>query len=511
MLSRFAIRANTPANLRALLSTPRSFASAVPSSTQSSASTPATIESKVDSSVRRILSIFDRVGDSDYIGEPMSITQHSVQTAHAAAKGGEDMEAQLSCLLHDVGHLLGQEAGNPMGMDGCGTEDHETVGADFLGHLGFTDTVSYLARHHVNAKRYLCAREPNYYDQLTEASKITLKHQGGPMSEEECQEIEKDPRWPLVLRMRTYDEAGKDPEMEPKQPHEYIEDMKANLRQSLEAQEQGKEKMYPVSEFASTYVLSSEQLEAWDRDGYLIVKDALPKETVANLSRMADDIAKLPKSDVHNDFPHPWLVHDEKSKIDGTLNICRVENYCKSNEEWGEICFGVVRDLVSQAYREEAVLFKDKLNYKGPGGGNFLCHQDATAYATEDLATRHISVMVAVDAATKENGPLQITAGRHKEGIIKNEYGVVAPEVEAEMDFVEVLTQPGDLVLFDSFLPHRSDANMSNGWRRLAYLTFNMKSEGDLHERYYDKKIEVMRSGDAGSISINKDFGGDVV
>ena len=72
-----------------------------------------------------------------------------------------------------------------MGMDGCGTEDHELVGAEFLGKLGFTDTVSYLARHHVNAKRYLCARTPGYMGKLTEASKITLKHQGGPMSEEE--------------------------------------------------------------------------------------------------------------------------------------------------------------------------------------------------------------------------------------------------------------------------------------------------------------------------------------
>ena len=311
--------------------------------------------------------------------------------------------------------------------------------------------------------------------------------------------------------MREYDEAGKDPDMEPKQPHEYAQDMVENITLSLASQKEGEYKIYPVSENADTYVLSSEQLEAWDRDGYLIIKDALPKETVANLSRMADDIAALPESNESNDFEHPWMVHHEKSKIDGSINICRVENFCKNNKEWGEICFGVVEDLVSQAYRENAVLFKDKLNYKGPGGGNFLCHQDATAYATEDLASRHISVMVAVDAATPQNGPLQITAGRHLEGIIKNDAGVVDSEVEAKMEFIDVLTMPGDLVLFDSFLPHRSDANMSDGWRRLAYLTFNKASEGDLHEAYYDKKRETMRSGDAGSISINKDFGGDII
>ena len=217
MLSRLAIKSR-PAAHGLLKRAPRLFsAQPVLENTTESTSKALDAEAVAEKSVKRVLSIFETVGDSDYIGEPMSITQHSVQTAHAARKGGEDTEAQLSCLLHDVGHLLGLEAGNPMGMDGCGTEEHELVGAEFLGKLGFSDTVSYLARHHVNAKRYLCARQEGYYDKLTEASKITLKHQGGPMTDEECLEVEKDPRWPLVLRMREYDEAGKDPEMEPKQ------------------------------------------------------------------------------------------------------------------------------------------------------------------------------------------------------------------------------------------------------------------------------------------------------
>jgi len=51
---------------------------------------------------------------------------------------------------------------------------------------------------------------------------------------------------------------------------------------------------------------------------------------------------------------------------------------------------------------------QDKLNFKAPGGAGFLCHQDATAYATGDLASRHVSAMVAVDAATVANGAVQV-------------------------------------------------------------------------------------------------------
>ena len=57
----------------------RHFSTAVSSSARAAA---------VDASHRRIYSLFNNHGNSDYIGEPMSITEHSVQTALAAKKAG---------------------------------------------------------------------------------------------------------------------------------------------------------------------------------------------------------------------------------------------------------------------------------------------------------------------------------------------------------------------------------------------------------------------------------------
>lgn len=42
-----------------------------------------------------------------------------------------------------------------------------------------------IVKNHVNAKRYLVTKNPEYYDKLSEASKGTLVHQGGKMNEEE--------------------------------------------------------------------------------------------------------------------------------------------------------------------------------------------------------------------------------------------------------------------------------------------------------------------------------------
>lgn len=57
-----------------------------------------------------------------------------------------------------------------------------------------------------------------------------------------------------------------------------------------------------------------------------------------------------------------------------------------------------------------------QLNFKGPGGAGFKPHQDATAYATEQLASRHVSAMVAVDAATVANGCVEVTSNTRTGG-----------------------------------------------------------------------------------------------
>lgn len=171
-----AVRRALPAAHRLpALATQRAFSSAVQHSEDVSNSSQ--VDALVATAERRILTLFKSHGSSDYIGEPMTITEHSVQAANAAAKAGEDETAVLACLLHDVGHLAGLEAGHPPGMDGCGTPEHERIGADLLGALGLPEDISYLAHNHVEAKRYLCATQPDYYEKLTEASKTTLKHQ----------------------------------------------------------------------------------------------------------------------------------------------------------------------------------------------------------------------------------------------------------------------------------------------------------------------------------------------
>ncbi|XP_048259353.1 uncharacterized protein LOC124145915 [Haliotis rufescens] len=121
----------------------------------------------------------------------------------------------IGAFLHDIGHLVGQEQQLPkMVTDdvNLGAVNHDTVGARFLQDLGFPEIVCDLVGGHVNAKRYLVWKYPDYYEKLTPASRKTLEHQGGPMDSEEATAFETSPLCEIILRMRTWDERVKDAE-----------------------------------------------------------------------------------------------------------------------------------------------------------------------------------------------------------------------------------------------------------------------------------------------------------
>jgi phosphonate degradation associated HDIG domain protein len=154
-----------------------------------------------------IICIFHNKGGSDYAGEPVTQLEHACQAAQLAEKQGYDDEVILAAFLHDLGHLLEEEGLEQ--MEGYGVKDHEAVGADYLRGRGFSNKVADLINSHVAAKRYLCYANRRYYDNLSDASKMTLKFQGGPMNEEEAKAFEANPMKNLIIKMRTWDEEAK--------------------------------------------------------------------------------------------------------------------------------------------------------------------------------------------------------------------------------------------------------------------------------------------------------------
>jgi len=156
-----------------------------------------------------VLSLYRQFGDEDYIGEPVSQIEHMCQCAQLAEAAGYEEDVILAAFLHDVGHLCQHIL--PVGnMEGYGATDHETIGAAWLQTKGFSLQLTKLVASHVPAKRYLTFQFPDYYNQLSEASKKTLEYQGGMMSQEEALVFQKDPLSTLYIALRRWDEQAKE-------------------------------------------------------------------------------------------------------------------------------------------------------------------------------------------------------------------------------------------------------------------------------------------------------------
>ena len=155
--------------------------------------------------VDRILALFDRLGGAHY-GEAVTQLEHALQCAHHARSAGDPDALVAAALLHDIGHLL-QKQGEDAADRGVDTR-HERIGAAWLAQ-GFGAQVAEPVRLHVEAKRYLAAREPGYIEALSPASSQSLALQGGPMSEAEADVFSTAPGFKTALRLRRYDEMGK--------------------------------------------------------------------------------------------------------------------------------------------------------------------------------------------------------------------------------------------------------------------------------------------------------------
>jgi len=162
----------------------------------------------IETEVREVFELFAKHGNADYIGEAISQLEHACQAAQAAEKEGFDNEVILAALFHDIGHLAEMNGDKP-NMGGYGVMEHEKLGADFLRMRGFSDNMAKLVQSHVEAKRYLCFSDADYYGKLSEASKKTLEYQGGKMSVSEASLFEKDPLFKTIIRMRHWDEMAK--------------------------------------------------------------------------------------------------------------------------------------------------------------------------------------------------------------------------------------------------------------------------------------------------------------
>jgi hypothetical protein len=227
-------------------------------------------------------------------------------------------------------------------------------------------------------------------------------------------------------------------------------------------------------------ILTPAQLSQWQNQGFLVLRQPDYSADPAALAAWTSDLETRPET------PGKWMKYFEGGP---SRLLCRVENFLEHHAGFERLLRGpTLLGLVGELMGEPAALFKEKINFKLPGGNGFAAHQDAPAFVTFGQRY-HITLMIAVDRATRENGCLEVVRGRHNEGLFPQAPDqTIAPDIAARLEWEAVPAEPGDIVLFDSYLPHRSGPNASPLKRRALYVTYSRASDGERRDDYYRAK-----------------------
>ncbi len=244
---------------------------------------------------------------------------------------------------------------------------------------------------------------------------------------------------------------------------------------------------------------SAEAVEHFNETGWVLTR-TLDDDGVRQLRSWTDDVAAWP------DTGDGWLHHREMT--DDGPRLARSENLIPFHDGLRSLLTsGALLQTASALLGEPAVLYKEKINYKLPGGAGYAPHQDAPAYLFVDS---HVSSMVAIDDATLANGCLEVVTGMHQQVLPMDDVGCIAADVVAGLEWAAVEVRAGETLWFHSRTPHRSGPNTSSLARRAIYPTYNAASEGDLRADYYREKLAAFAArgaaGEHTGVSLIGDF-----
>ena len=227
---------------------------------------------------------------------------------------------------------------------------------------------------------------------------------------------------------------------------------------------------------------TAEELTAWRRDHHLVLRGRLPETDVARLRSWVDELSARPET------PGKWMKYFERTGGNGR-QLCRIEDFVPYHDGLDDLVRGpATLALLGELMGEPAALFKEKINFKLPGGSGFAAHQDAPAFVTFQQRY-HITMLIAIDEATMANGCLEMSDPVDVYTTLPQAPGGhIDSDVERALPWRPVELAPGDVVLFDSYIPHRSAANRSDRPRRALYVTYNRLSEGDRRDAYFADK-----------------------
>ena len=213
-----------------------------------------------------------------------------------------------------------------------------------------------------------------------------------------------------------------------------------------------------------------------------MLRNLLTQEEKKGFTDALTEIERWPTSD------DKWFTYYE-TLANGGKRLSRLENFYLYHDFMRTLVLGKLGQAAADLIGERAVVLKDKINFKYPGGTGYDAHQDGPGYEMFDQFF-HMSALIPSDPMTLENGCLKLVAGDwgRLPWLPLDKNGDIQEEIAREFKWDPVICDAGTVVMFNSHVPHKSDVNETKEKRRAAYITWNGISLGDIHKDFYDKR-----------------------
>jgi len=240
-----------------------------------------------------------------------------------------------------------------------------------------------------------------------------------------------------------------------------------------------------------------EAREAFNLYGYAVLEDVFSEQDLSDLLPALDDLEESGDVDIYHDR-------------DGQIR--RMEHFTLKSAPFARINQSVLT-LLEDVLGETFVLFKDKYNFKPPGGEGFFAHYDGVfRFVAPDGAVRNgwyeyapefVNVLVAVDDFTHENGALEIASAEELdfEELISRTLGDGTPHIRPEhaegLSFRPITMARGGVAIFRHTCPHRSGLNRTTSPRGSVYWTYCPSRYGDHYEQYFSDKASSKNASKA--------------
>ena len=236
---------------------------------------------------------------------------------------------------------------------------------------------------------------------------------------------------------------------------------------------------------SSPPILTEEEVENYKQQGYVVPKWRYPAKSIEMMQRLVQELIEANPDHYQEQLVCPHLPQGATKPMVSE----RHQDFLNLAMEEG------VRKILGQILGPDVLLWGSQLFCKPAAVGMEIpWHQDGAYWPIRPLA--YISAWIAIDRVRRENACLKVIPGSHLNGLKPHQIDsrknlaldrTVNPEHLNKEEAVDIELDPGELVFFDVYLMHGSNANTSG--ERRAGLVYRYMPSTSLFDRGVQDKI----------------------